>query len=158
MRNNHYIGLVLGSAWLGNLILDFYFSWFSAPDLLLLSALTIFFSGQRPFWVYLLLFSVLADVASGINLLGFHALFYGLIFLLFNGLKIFWQNASSASRLLLLIVSATSIQLLRIFLLFLITGIKAPVGWFWAIPSQLIIWLLIHSLTKRFLGINYASQ
>lgn len=133
-------------AWLLMQGLNFYFSWFSLPDLLFISVSGVFFEFPKlRLWRYLLPVSLLADLSAAAPL-GFHGLLYGTDLLIIFSFYRYWLQISSAGRLTLLLLGSAFIQFWRCLLLYLFTGLTAPHGWFWAIPIQFLIWSIIHSL------------
>lgn len=137
------------SAWLLMQLLNYYFSWFSLPDMLFITACTIFFEfPKQSLWRYLLPVSLLADL-SATTPLGFHSLLYCLDLLILFNFFGYWLNLSTAGRMTMIVLASGFVQFWRCLLLFIITGTQAPGGWFWAIPMQFFIWSILYSLIHR---------
>lgn len=137
---------LLFGAWLLMVVLKFFVAWFALPELVLMTAVVLFFAQPLvPIWRALLPLSLLSDVATG-SYLGYHAGFYVLVLALCYRLRPLWFEASLMTRAIVLVVMSGAVQVLRCLLLYVLMDIVAPNGWVWGAVLQGILFPFVAEL------------
>ena len=151
MRDYLPVFAVLFFAWASMTLAAFFIPWPLLPDVVVVIVVYLqFFAPSAPRWRCVLPLSLLMDMAARVCF-GSHGLLYGLVALSALPLRRAWQRAPLFERLFAVVSIAVVFQIAKFLLYFLVAAVPAPVGWYFTMLAQIVVWPLVCWLVRPYL-------